>query len=119
MTSKSKNMKIMLLEDEPLVAMATEQILEDLGYENVDVFYRLDPATEAFAVTEYDTAILDVNVDQRRTSLALAREMRDSGVKIIFASGNSIEQAELVHIASHIIGKPYQESDVKAALEAI
>ena len=102
----------MVLEDEPLIAIATEQLLEDSGYENVDVFFRLDPATLASTQTEYDVAILDVNVDERRTSINLAREMKSGGARIIFVSGNSVKQAELCEIATHVIGKPYREADI-------
>jgi DNA-binding response OmpR family regulator len=109
-------MRIMLLEDEPLIAMSTEQALEDLGYENVEVFYRLDPAVTAAEEDAFDVAILDVNVDQSRTSLDLARSLKKMGTAILFASGNSIDNDKLQAITDTVLSKPYTEDDLDAAL---
>ncbi|MEM7709203.1 MAG: response regulator [Pseudomonadota bacterium] len=108
--------KIMLLEDEPLIAMTTQQMLEDMGFADFDVFYRLDPAEDAAEATSYDVAILDVNVDRERTSLSLARRMKGKGTAILFASGNSMDGSELAEIARATIEKPYGEADIRSAL---
>lgn len=113
------SMRIMLLEDEPLIAMTTEQMLEELGYERIDVFYRLDPAVEAAEAGRYDAAILDVNVDRQQTSLDLARKMHADGTAIIFASGNTIDREEIEALACATIGKPYTKDDIRVAIEAI
>lgn len=109
--------KIMLLEDEPLIAMTTEQMILDLGYPNVDVFYRLDEAQKALGERTYDIAVLDVNVDKNRTSLALAQEAKEAGTRIVFATGNSAADKQLRSLSETVLSKPYSEADIKRALE--
>ena len=67
--------RIMILDDEPLIAMTTEQMMLDFGYTQVDVFCRLEEAERASQTHTYDMAVLDVNVDGNRTSLDLARTL--------------------------------------------
>jgi DNA-binding response OmpR family regulator len=112
-------LRILLLEDEPLIALSTQQALEDLGHGDVDVFYRLDPAVEAAGSTRYDVAILDVNVDRRRTSLDLARKLRADGTAIVFASGNSVDRADLDELAHVTLGKPYSPADLDRAMRSL
>lgn len=118
-TNDRAGMKVMLLEDEPLIAMSTEQDLEDLGYGNVQVFYRLDPAMEAAVSYRFDLAILDVNVDQHRTSLELAQSLKDAGTAILFATGNSIDDDKLKQYTNTVLSKPYTEEDLSAAIEKV
>jgi len=109
--------KIMILEDETLIALSTQQTLEDLGYEDLDVFYRLDPAIEAAKTTRYDAAVLDVNVDRGRTSLDLARALKADGTAILFASGNTADGDDLREIATVVLGKPYSDEHLGAAMK--
>lgn len=117
--SDRADIKIMLLEDEPLIALSTGQSLEDLGYTDIDVFYRLDTAVKAAGRTRYDMAVLDVNVDQKRTSLDLARSLKAAGTAILFASGNSMDDAELKEITGTVLSKPYSEQNLGAAIDHV
>lgn len=54
--------RILVVEDEPLVAMLIEEILQDLGCIVVGPATRLDPAMRLVAETALDAAILDLNI---------------------------------------------------------
>ena len=117
MRDERKDVRIMVLDDEPLIAMTTEQVIRDMGYDHVDVFCRLDEAEEALKEQTYDLAILDVNVGRDSTSLELARAMKKAGTAIVFATGDSGDDEALTSLSSTIVGKPFGEAAIEQVLE--
>lgn len=55
-------LKVLVIEDEPLIAMLIELSIEQLGHEVVGPFGRLDEAMAAAAADGYNCAIVDVNI---------------------------------------------------------
>ena len=55
-------LRILVIEDEPLIAMHIEFSIEAMGYEMVGPFARLDEALLAAGRDDYDCAILDINI---------------------------------------------------------
>ncbi len=106
----------MILDDEPLIAMTTEQMILDFGYTHVDVFFRLEEADQAVLTQTYDLAILDVNVDGKQTSHDLARTLRTAGTRVVFATGNSLDDETLQDLSELVIGKPFGEEAIEKAL---
>jgi DNA-binding NarL/FixJ family response regulator len=81
-------LRVMVLEDEPLVAMSLGDMLTDLGFTTVGPFLELDEA-ESFVqarADEIDVAILDVNISGQR-SFGLADLLRQRDVPFFFSSG--------------------------------
>lgn len=78
--------RILVVEDEPLVAMLLEDMVRNLGFDVVGPALRLD---EALALVESglpDAAILDVNLGNCR-SYPLADLLARRGVPFLFATG--------------------------------
>jgi PAS domain S-box-containing protein len=77
--------RVLVIEDEPLIALETESLLEDLGF---FVAGRGATLAEAWAVADEraDIAILDVNL-AGETSFALAQTLRRGGARVIFCTG--------------------------------
>ncbi|HEX6959502.1 MAG TPA: response regulator [Ferrovibrio sp.] len=83
-----EGMRILILEDEPLVTMLLEGMMEDFGCKVLGPFLQLAPALE-FARAHHqdiDVAILDVNLGGER-SFAMADLLFEVGVPFVFASG--------------------------------
>ncbi len=116
MDNPSKDARIMILDDEPLIAMTTEHMILDFGYTHVDVFCRLAEAEQAILTQTYDVAILDVNVDGKQTSHDLAHSLRSAGTRVVFATGNSVDDETLQNLSDLVIGKPFGEADIEKAL---
>ena len=81
--------RVILVEDEPLVAMMMEDLLADLGCEVTGSFGSLDAALYWLAGQEQlpDGALLDVNLGGGETVFPLAEALRARGVPFIFATG--------------------------------
>jgi len=107
--------KVLVVEDESLVAMLIEDMLSDMGYEVVAVAARFDQALEMARTIGADLAILDLNLAGARTD-AVAEILRARGIPFMFATGYGAAgvTAEWSHVP--VVQKPFQESDLSRAL---
>jgi len=78
--------RILLAEDETLVAVLLEEDLRSAGYAIVGPFARLAKAIQASRRETFDLAILDVNL-QGEMIFPLAEELRARGIPFLLLSG--------------------------------
>ena len=77
---------VLLVEDQALIAMDTEEILRDLGAVEVASQPNVTLALEALRHLQPDCAVLDLNLG-RETSEAVAIELGARGIPFVFATG--------------------------------
>lgn len=106
---------MLVLEDEPIIAMLIEQMLEDAGAE-VDGHATLSSAEAALDGARPDMAILDVNI-HNDTSYAFAGRLMAMGVPLIFASGYGGGAHPDGFATVPTVSKPYDIADIAAALQ--
>lgn len=110
-------MRILVLEDEILIAMDVEQLCREHGADEVVLVHALDEAGKGPKVEGgFDAAILDVALAGRST-LPFAEKLSAAGVPFIFATGHA--EAEGLFDAFPgvaVIGKPYGEAMMLEAL---
>ncbi|HEY4030140.1 MAG TPA: response regulator [Caulobacteraceae bacterium] len=110
--------RILIVEDEWLIADLLEQMLTELGYEVVG------PAAdvvEALALIEErvpDAAVLDVSLAKGK-SFAVADAMRDRGAPFLFLTGHVDGDLPPQYRSTPLICKPVLMSDLKAPLAKI
>lgn len=109
-------MRLLLLEDEVLIAMDVEQLCLDEGAEAV-VTCR-DLAEARSVETSYDAAVVDVMLNGE-TTLSFAAELKARNIPFIFASGyTEREDLKAAFPDIPVVGKPYSGADLIAALSA-
>ena len=108
-------LRIFVVEDEMTIALMIEDMLTDLGHTVTGLAMRLPQATEMAKDVEADVAILDINLDGRR-SFPVAQMLRDRGVKLLFASGYGSPGLEAPFLEEAIIKKPFEANDLKRAI---
>jgi DNA-binding response OmpR family regulator len=108
--------RILVVEDEFLIAMEVEDILRALGAEVVGPFGRLGPALIAVQKEALDGAVLDVRLDGE-TSEQVAAELISRGVPVLLTTGYESEQLppDLRHLPR--LRKPFDERDLRDMLE--
>lgn len=97
--------RVLVVEDEPLIAMEFAEVLEDAGFEIVGP---ASSAGEALALLEQsgcDAAVLDVNLGGE-TSESVARALVETGASFVVVSGYVREQLPPVLRDAPLIGKP-------------
>lgn len=98
--------RVLLVEDESLVAMMVEDMLLELGCEVV-VAMRLDKAL-AYAKSEnFDFAVLDVNLGETR-SYPVADLLCERCTPFLFATGYGHQGLDADYRGAPVLQKPYQ-----------
>ncbi len=106
--------RVMVVEDEFLVAMLLENILQDEGVIIVGPFGRVLPAIEAAERAELDLAVLDVNVAGEKIH-PVAEALSRRGVPFLLLSGYGAAAAP-DHPDWPVCSKPF---DRKALLKRL
>lgn len=107
--------RVLIVEDEGMVAMLLEDMLADLGHEVVAVVGHMEQAAKLVAEAEIDLAILDVNLNGQHT-YPLASTLKSRGVPFIFATGyDSMSLPESLQKAP-VLQKPYQQRILERVL---
>ena len=114
----SKAKHILVVEDEPIVALSLQDMLDDLGFEVVGPAFRVSAALDLAQGTAIDAAILDVNM-AGETSYGVAAALRARGIPFLFATGYGRQGLEPGHEDILVLQKPYREAQVAAALAAL
>ena len=111
-------LSVLLLEDEYLIAMDTEQTLESFGVAKVTVVNTLEEAAKAAADQSIDVAILDININGK-SSFDVAERFCEKGTPIVFASGYGARkrQGSVAEDAIYL-NKPYTKESLRDSIIA-
>ena len=111
--------RILIVEDEMLIAMLVEQMVEDLGYDVVGPALTIDEALSLIDREIFDCAVLDMNLGHGISSAPVAEALRTKGVPFLFASGyganGTVENLSTVPV----LNKPFLAHDLEKALQRI
>jgi len=114
---KRRLTRLLLVEDEPLVAFDNEHMLTDADFEIVAT---VDRVADAVAVMEsgakIDLVLADVSLADG-SGLDVARAAQSRGVPVLFVTGNCPVEAQ--DVAAGCLAKPYAQRDLLAAIDAI
>jgi DNA-binding NtrC family response regulator len=110
--------RILIVEDEPLIAFDNENMLGDAGYEVVATIDNFDEAIALIDRDKVDLILSDVRLQGDRTGLDLAKAAANRGVPILFVTGHQPADAAAAH-AIGCLAKPYSERSLKGALECV
>jgi CheY-like chemotaxis protein len=111
--------RVLIVEDELLIAMLVEQMAEDLGYTVVGPALTVDEALSFVAREELDCAVLDMNLGHGVSSAPIAEALRAKGVPFLFASGYGSSGAGENLGATPVLNKPFLTHDLERALQSI
>ena len=110
---------ILIVEDEPLIAMMIEDFLEILGK---TLAGSVDTVAAALALIEaggVDAAILDVNLRGGEKSFPIADALAEKGIPFVFATGGSHDTVADAYRDRPTLPKPFTMDGVAQALEAL
>jgi CheY-like chemotaxis protein len=117
MTQELAGRRILIVEDESLVAMLLETILEDMGCTPVGPASSIDEGLRLATSEQLDGALLDVNVAGRQI-FPVAEALRERGVPFVFSTGYGEGGLPDEWRGQRTIQKPFTESAVHQALMA-
>ena len=112
-------MRVLLVEDEPLIAMMLEDFLDALGKTHAGTADCVAAALPLVEAGGFDAAILDVNLRGGEKSFAIADALAARGVPFVFATGGSGDDIAPDHRDRPRLPKPYTMDGVEQALAAL
>jgi DNA-binding response OmpR family regulator len=98
--------RIMICEDDLLLAMYLAHEIEDAGSQVVGTFYSSFDAWNAAELLRPDIAIIDLQLADGDSGLPLATHLAEMGCKVIVVSGSTLVHPELGRIPHSFVSKP-------------
>lgn len=114
----SENLAILIVEDEPLIAMMLEDFLESLGHRVVATADSVSQAIEHIDAGGFDVAIVDVHLKGGESAWPVADRLIERGLPFVLATGGHIDPPPSRHAAAPVLAKPYTIDAIEPALEA-
>jgi len=109
---------ILIVEDEPLIAMMLEDFLEALGHEVVGTCETVAEAMSRVEAGGFDLAIVDVQLKDGERVWPVADRLAESGTPFILATGGHVDPPPARHAAAPLLSKPYTIEAIEPALDA-
>jgi CheY-like chemotaxis protein len=107
---------VLIVEDEPLIAMMLEDFLDSLGH---DVAGTCESVAEALARVEqggFDVAIVDIHLKGEQV-WPVADRLAARGVPYVLATGGHIDPPPAAHAAVPILAKPFTLEAIEPVLD--
>ena len=117
MGSASEAKRVLLVEDDSLVAMLVEDMLDELGFAVHGSAASVDAALEAVAKGGFDVAMLDVNLAGQPV-FPVAEALDARGIPFVFASGYGAGGVPEAWAGRPVAAKPFRVDDLDAVLRA-
>jgi PAS domain S-box-containing protein len=99
--------RILVIEDEALVAMMIQDLLTECGHSIIGPITRLSEALEAAQGSDYDAAILDINLDGGM-AYPVADILTARGVPFVFVTGYEAETVDERFGGVPVLKKPIE-----------
>lgn len=111
--------RILVLDDDPLLALDLGATLEEGGFSLFGICHSVSEAEEMMAADTPDAAVLDVNLGRGETSLPVAQHLRDKGVPFVLLSGYEPSAFPEELQSAQRMAKPFQQQELLQTVGAL
>jgi len=115
--SRFAGVRVLIIEDETLIALLLEDMLTDLGCTILGSASTVEAAIAMLDRTPPDIAVLDINLGGEK-SYAVAEALAKRGVKFVFSTGYTDDRLESPWQDRPVLQKPFGQEQLAEALEA-
>jgi CheY-like chemotaxis protein len=110
-------LRLLLVEDEPFIALDLEMLVEAQGHEVVGVADTFQGAMDMAAASAPEAAFVDLNLRDGMTGLKIARALSDDqGMAVAFITGNAEQIPADFAGALAVVEKPFTQHGVTELL---
>lgn len=111
-----KGRRVLIMEDEVLIALDLELVCRDLGADDVTIARMLDDVAADEPAAAFDMAILDLTLAGRST-VEFACRLRERRTPFIFTTGYSDPERLPEHLSDvPVVGKPFSSDTLVGAI---
>ncbi len=118
MNRVTSDRRVLLVEDEMMVAGMLQRMLDHLGYAVVGPASDVDEAMAMIDGGGVDAAVLDINLDGKM-SYPVADELASRGIPFIFSTGYEGENLRDGYEGVPVLKKPFRRSGLGDALAGL
>lgn len=108
---------VLVVEDEPLIAMMLEDFLDSLGHMVAGTAETVQEALEKVEEGGFDVAIIDVHLKGEHV-WPVADRLAEKGIPFILATGGHISPPPDEYADATVLAKPYTIDAIEPALQA-
>ena len=108
--------KILVVEDEPIIAMFLEVMLNDLGHDVAAVATTIDEALKLADSLDIDVAIIDLTLNGQ-SAIRVVERLHAKLTPLILASGGRRDDVDSRFSEVVWLQKPYRQIEVGRAIE--
>jgi len=108
--------RILVLDDEPMIAMMLEDWLTELGCEIIGPAYSLRAALDLLEREIPDGAVLDVSLRNDENCYPVAKILLERGIPFALVTGHDSVDLDVRYMPELVLSKPFDFAAVKAAL---
>jgi len=110
--------KILVVEDEVLIAMVMADQLREAGFDVVEACSMVEAEAVIAGSLDLQLAILDLDLKGHSTA-PLAAKLRSKGVPFMVCSGSQVEDVTGIFANVTTLSKPYQDAELLGAVNAL
>lgn len=111
--------RVLVVEDEMIVAMFLQDALHELGCEVAGAVGRVDQALDIVARQHVDAAVLDLNLGRGEDSYPIAAALASRGVPFAFSTGYGEKGLRADYRDRPILTKPFKDEDLARILREL
>lgn len=115
--SGDKKSLILIVEDEPFIALTLEDMLDELGFALAGTVSQISEALEMIERQPVDCALLDVNLGSEKID-PVADLLASRGCPFIFTTGYGRSGIPQGHAGRPVLQKPFRMDDLASTLKA-
>jgi two-component system, NarL family, nitrate/nitrite response regulator NarL len=112
-------LRVVIVEDELLVAMYIEQTVRDLGYEVIGPAGTLAEAKKLFEVSDFDVAILDVRLRQGELIYPAIEILRERRIPFVFITAYGAEGLDRQFGRHPVLKKPFSQRELQRCIRNV
>ena len=113
---RGEPMRLLIVEDEALVALEVESILGSAGHEVIGTADTLHEALEVAEAERPDLALVDIQLAEGNSGLDVAAALKARGIPTLFATGNCPTERG-AGLALGCLHKPFTDRSLASAID--
>ena len=110
--------RVLIVENDVLIAEMIHDMVRDLGYEVTKPVHRLPTALREISKDNFDCALVNIGIDAEKHGIEIADILKELGAPFGFVSGYSNPLAER-HADVPLLQKPFSTDQLRVFLERL
>ncbi len=113
------SLRVLCLEDNPLIVFHLQQMIEDLEHEFAGAFESFSDMREQVELARIDCVLIDVDLTDGRTGPNAAAWLHERGVPTLFVTGQDLLAREHRDIVLDVVAKPVSPDALRVGLDKV